>query len=139
MAIMLITHNLGVVAEMADDVVVMYLGRVVEQGPVDDIFYSPKHPYTQLLLQSIPSVRSTPREKLPTITGSIPHPYNRPTGCPFHPRCPSFMRGVCDAHEPDLLPVTEQQRVSCFLYHPPLANGSSGHVGSTPRTVTRGH
>ena len=118
MAIILITHNLGVVAEMADDVVVMYLGRVVEQGPVDDIFYSPKHPYTRLLLQSIPSVRSTPRQKLPTITGSIPHPYNRPPGCPFHPRCPSFMRGVCNASEPELLPVTATQKVSCFLYEP---------------------
>ena len=78
MAIMLITHNLGVVAEMADDVVVMYLGRVVERGPVDAIFHTPKHPYTQALLRSIPSIRSTPRLRLPTITGSIPHPYNRP-------------------------------------------------------------
>ncbi|MBV9899143.1 MAG: ABC transporter ATP-binding protein [Chloroflexi bacterium] len=120
MAIMLITHNLGVVAEMADDVVVMYLGRVVEQGPVEDIFYSPKHPYTRLLLQSIPSVHSVPRAKLPTISGSIPHPYNRPQGCPFHPRCPSFMRGVCEAHEPELLLVTDHQSVSCFLYQPPV-------------------
>ena len=61
MAIMLITHNLGVIAEMADDVVVMYLGRVVEEGPVDDIFHAPKHPYTQALLRSIPSIESTPR------------------------------------------------------------------------------
>ncbi len=91
MAIMLITHNLGVVAEMADDVVVMYLGRVVEQGKVDDIFHDPKHPYTKALLQSIPSIESVPRVKLPTISGSIPHPFNRPTGCPFHPRCASFM------------------------------------------------
>jgi peptide/nickel transport system ATP-binding protein len=120
MAIVLITHNLGVVAEMADDVVVMYLGRVVEQGPVEEIFYSPKHPYTRLLLQSIPSVHSTPREKLPTITGSIPHPYNRPHGCPFHPRCPSFMPGVCDTYEPELQSVTDQQKVSCFLYQPPI-------------------
>jgi peptide/nickel transport system ATP-binding protein len=134
MAIILITHNLGVVAEMADDVVVMYLGRVVEEGPVDDIFYAPKHPYTQLLLQSIPSVHSIPREKLPTISGSIPHPYSRPHGCPFHPRCPSFMRGVCDAHEPELLSVTERQSVSCFLYQPSAANGvaavsTDSHVG----------
>jgi peptide/nickel transport system ATP-binding protein len=116
MAIILITHNLGVVAEMADDVVVMYLGRVVEEGPVDAIFYAPKHPYTQLLLESIPSVHSTPREKLPTISGSIPHPYSRPKGCPFHPRCPSFMPGVCDTSEPELRPVTDDQRASCFLY-----------------------
>ena len=116
MAIMLITHNLGVVAEMADDVVVMYLGRVVEQGTVDDIFHDPKHPYTKALLQSIPSIDSTPRIKLPTIQGSIPHPFNRPPGCPFHPRCESFMPGRCDAEAPPLKPVGEVRTVSCFLY-----------------------
>jgi len=129
MAIMLITHNLGVVAEMADDVVVMYLGRVVEQGPVDELFYAPRHPYTQLLLKSIPSVHSTRRAKLPTIAGSVPHPYSRPAGCPFHPRCPSFMPGTCDVHDPRLLPVEGQQFASCFLYQPapasaPVADGS---------------
>ncbi len=116
MAIMLITHNLGVVAEMADYVVVMYLGRVVEDGPVDDLFHAPKHPYTQALLRSIPSIESTPRTKLPTISGSIPHPYNRPSGCPFYPRCPDFIPGTCDRQEPDFLPVNERQKVSCFLY-----------------------
>ncbi|MEW5717884.1 MAG: ABC transporter ATP-binding protein [Chloroflexota bacterium] len=116
MAIMLITHNLGVIAEMADDVVVMYLGRVVEEGSVDDIFHAPKHPYTKALLSSIPSIESTPRIKLPTITGSIPHPYNRPSGCPFYPRCESFMRGTCDAKEPALIAVNGRQKVSCFLY-----------------------
>ncbi len=116
MAIMLITHDLGVIAEMADTVVVMYLGRVVEEGPVDDIFHNPKHPYTRALLKSIPSVESTPRIKLPTITGSIPHPYNRPAGCPFHPRCPDFMPGICDRGEPRLQFVSDRQAVSCFLY-----------------------
>jgi len=116
MAIMLITHNLGVVAEMADDVVVMYLGRVVEQGKVDDIFHDPKHPYTKALLQSIPSIESVPRVKLPTISGSIPHPFNRPTGCPFHPRCASFMPGRCDNAEPVPAPVGDGRTASCFLY-----------------------
>jgi peptide/nickel transport system ATP-binding protein len=116
MAIMLITHNLGVVAEMADQVVVMYLGRVVEEGPVDDIFHAPRHPYTQALLRSIPSIESTPRVKLPTISGSVPHPYNRPSGCPFYPRCADFMPGACDQKEPLLAPVNERQKVSCFLY-----------------------
>jgi peptide/nickel transport system ATP-binding protein len=116
MAIMLITHNLGVVAEMADDVVVMYLGRVVEQGKVDDIFHDPKHPYTKALLQSIPSIESVPRQKLPTISGSIPHPFNRPTGCPFHPRCAAAMPGRCDAAEPPLLAVGNGRKASCFLY-----------------------
>ncbi|HEX9074452.1 MAG TPA: ABC transporter ATP-binding protein [Anaerolineae bacterium] len=116
MAIMLITHNLGVIAEMANDVAVMYLGRLVESGPVKDIFRSPKHPYTQALLRSIPSIRAKPRHILPTITGSIPHPFNRPPGCPFHPRCPEFMAGTCDRGEPSLIQVNERQRVSCFLY-----------------------
>ncbi|MEZ4709689.1 MAG: ABC transporter ATP-binding protein [Caldilineaceae bacterium] len=116
LSIILITHDMGVIAEMADDVVVMYLGRVVEQGPVDEIFHAPKHPYTRMLLRSIPSILAQPRTKLATIAGSIPHPYNRPAGCPFHPRCPEFMPGKCDAREPELVRQGENQEVSCFLY-----------------------
>ena len=116
MALVLITHNLGVVAEMADDVVVMYLGRVVEQGPVDAIFHDPKHPYTRALLGSIPSIDAPARSLLRTITGSIPHPYNRPSGCPFHPRCQSYMAGICEQHEPRLKAVGPEHDVSCFLY-----------------------
>ena len=116
MAIMLITHNLGVVAEMADDVVVMYLGRVVEEGPVDAIFHDPKHPYTKALLQSIPSIESQPRVKLPTIQGSIPHPFNRPKGCPFHPRCASYVPGRCDVEEPTLREIAPGRKVNCVLY-----------------------
>jgi peptide/nickel transport system ATP-binding protein len=116
MAIVLITHNLGVVAEMCDEVVVMYLGRVVEQGPVDAIFHAPKHPYTRALLRSIPSIHAPVRTKLPTIAGSIPHPYHRPAGCPFHPRCPDFMPGTCEQAEPGLGPVGDGQAASCFLY-----------------------
>ncbi len=119
MAIILITHNLGVVAEMCDEVVIMYLGRVVERGPVDAIFHAPKHPYTRVLLRSIPSIHAPVRTKLPTIAGSIPHPYNRPSGCPFHPRCPEFMPGVCDRSEPTLRVVGEDQAASCFLYEAP--------------------
>jgi peptide/nickel transport system ATP-binding protein len=132
MAIVLITHNLGVVAEMADDVVVMYLGRVVERGPVDSIFHDPKHPYTQALLRSIPSINSTARTKLPTLTGSIPHPFNRPIGCPFHPRCPAFMPGVCDRDEPRLLTVGDRHDASCFLYHP----ASAAPAGTFPERPT---
>jgi oligopeptide/dipeptide ABC transporter ATP-binding protein len=130
MAVMLITHDLGVIAEMADDVVVMYLGRVVEEGPVDDIFHAPKHPYTRALLRSIPTVQSTPRRKLPTIAGSIPHPYNRPSGCPFHTRCPDFMPGLCDVYEPALAPVSARQEAACFLY--PEVRVASG-VPDLPR------
>ena len=119
MAILLITHNLGVVAEMCNDVVVMYLGRVVEKGPVDQIFHAARHPYTQALLCSIPSIESEPGTKLPTITGSIPHPYKRPQGCPFYPRCPQAMPGVCDAQVPTLVPVGPNQEASCFLYNTP--------------------
>jgi peptide/nickel transport system ATP-binding protein len=122
MAVILITHNLGVVAEMCDEVVVMYLGRVVEEGPVDAIFHAPKHPYTQALLRSIPSIHAPVRTKLPTLSGSIPHPYHRPAGCPFHPRCPQVIRGTCDRDEPALQPVAggaDGHRVSCFLYPAP--------------------
>jgi len=116
MAIILITHDLGVVAEMATDVVVMYLGRVVEQAPVDAIFHDPRHPYTRALLRSIPRIRSRTRERLTPIAGAIPHPYDRPTGCPFHPRCESFMAGKCDRDAPVLRPVGDRHAVSCFLY-----------------------
>ena len=116
MAIMLITHDLGVVAEMATDVAVMYLGRVVEQAPVDEIFHTPRHPYTQALLRSIPRMRSRSRERLIPIAGAVPHPYDRPSGCPFHPRCPQFMVGRCDVEAPTLRPVGDKHSVSCFLY-----------------------
>jgi len=116
MAIMLITHDLGVVAEMATDVAVMYLGRVVEQAPVDAIFHDPRHPYTRALLRSIPRMRARSRERLNPIEGAVPHPYDRPTGCPFHPRCPDFMAGTCDQRAPSLRPVGNHHTVSCFLY-----------------------
>ena len=116
MAIILITHNLGVIAEMCDEVVVMYLGRVVEQGPVDAIFHNPKHPYTRALLRSMPSINARVRSRLPVIEGSIPHPYNRPSGCAFHPRCPDFMPGRCDKEEPAIRPVGTAQEAACLLY-----------------------
>jgi peptide/nickel transport system ATP-binding protein len=116
MGIMLITHDLGVVAEMATDVAVMYLGRVVERAPVDAIFHAPRHPYTRALLRSIPSIRARTRQRLTPIAGAVPHPYDRPAGCPFHPRCAEFMAGRCDRAEPVLQPVGAGHAVSCFLY-----------------------
>ena len=116
MAIMLITHDLGVIAEIADDVVVMYLGRVVEHAPVDELFHAPRHPYTQALLRSIPHLRTPPREPLASVAGVVPHPYNRPAGCPFHPRCESFVPDVCDRQTPSLLQIGEHHDVSCVLY-----------------------
>jgi peptide/nickel transport system ATP-binding protein len=116
LAVMLITHDMGVIAEMADDVVVMYLGHDVEKGPVDRIFHAPCHPYTRALLRSIPSVLAEPRSKLATLAGSIPHPYARPGGCPFHPRCDDAMRGVCDQRAPTETIIAEGHTTACFLY-----------------------
>ncbi len=116
MAIIFITHDLGVIAEIADDVTVMYLGKVVETGSVMSFFDDPMHPYSRALQSSIPSMYTDSRSRLPTISGSIPHPQNRPQGCSFHPRCTSFMEGVCDANEPMLTDVGVDHQASCFLY-----------------------
>jgi peptide/nickel transport system ATP-binding protein len=107
---------MGVIAEMTDDVVVMYLGHEVEKGPVDAIFHAPRHPYTRALLRSIPSVLAEPRSRLATIAGSIPHPYARPAGCPFHPRCPDMMAGLCEKSFPVEVAVGERHDVACHLY-----------------------
>ena len=117
MAMMLITHNLGVVGQMADEVIVMYLGKVVEHTDVKTLFDDPKHPYTQELLKSIPQLKRTKQvERLTPISGSVPPPYERPSGCPFHPRCPSFMPGVCDVVDPQPVAVGEGHLASCLLY-----------------------
>jgi peptide/nickel transport system ATP-binding protein len=115
LAIILITHDMGVIAEMAHDVAVMYLGRAVETGPVRDIFGRPDHPYTRALLRSIPTVMAKPRTRLPTIEGSIPHPFNRPQGCPYHPRCAEFIGPVCAENEPPEIAEGNRQ-VRCFLH-----------------------
>ncbi len=116
MAIQFITHNLGVVAQMTEEVIVMYMGKVVERADVDTIFYDPKHPYTQALLRSIPRLGRQSREPLATIPGSVPDPYAIPSGCPFRTRCPSFMPGVCDENKPVLSDIGGGHMVSCFLY-----------------------
>ncbi len=116
LAVILITHDMGVIAEMTDDVVVMYLGHEVEKGPVDAIFHASRHPYTRSLLRSIPSVLAEPRARLATIAGSIPHPYARPSGCPFHPRCPDHIVGVCERNFPAEVAIGEHHDVACHLY-----------------------
>ena len=116
MTIMFITHDLGVVAEIADDVVVMYLGKVVERGDVDTIFHDPKHPYTRALQKSIPKLGQADRGRLETIRGMVPHPFARPKGCNFHPRCESFMPGVCDRIDPPLITLSKDADVRCLLY-----------------------
>ena len=119
MAILMITHNLGVIAEMADEVVVMYLGKGVEVGNIDDIFHDPQHPYTQGLLRSIPSIYTEGEGRLPSIRGSVPHPFNRPSGCTFRTRCPDFINGECNTSIPELQKIGKTDRmVSCFKIHP---------------------
>lgn len=116
MSILFITHDLGVIAEIADDVTVMYLGKVVETGPVFSFFEDPKHPYSRALLASIPTMHTGTRQRLPSVSGSIPHPQNRPPGCAFHPRCDSYIQGICEASEPQLQRLDAEHEVSCFLY-----------------------
>ncbi len=114
MGVLFITHDLGVVAEIADRVAVMYLGNVVEYSDVYTIFNDPQHPYTQSLLRSIPKVTAT-REKLEVIRGMVPSPFRRPSGCPFHPRCPKAMP-VCSEIEPKTISLTENHQVHCLLF-----------------------
>jgi oligopeptide/dipeptide ABC transporter ATP-binding protein len=121
MAIMFITHDLGVIAKMADEVAVMYLGKVVEQTDVDSLFYAPKHPYLRALLDSVPRLGHARGVKLRPIQGMVPDPFNVPRGCPFHPRCPEAMAGHCDVTMPPLTQVGVNHRVACHLY--PVENG----------------
>jgi len=120
MAIVFITHDLGVIAQMVDYVVVMYLGRVVEMAAVDTIFYNPQHPYTQALLRSIPRLGRKSAQgvtgKLMAIRGSVPDPYSIPQGCPFHPRCSKAIKGVCDQKDPPFLQTEPGHKVRCVLY-----------------------
>src|SRR5262249_21641012 len=116
LAVILITHDMGVIAEMTDDVVEMYLGHEVEKGPGYAIFHTPRHLYTQSLLRSIPSVLAEPRARLATIAGSIPHPYARPSGCPFHPRCREYIGGVCEKSFPKEVAIADRHDVACHLY-----------------------
>ncbi|MBM7788507.1 ABC transporter ATP-binding protein [Tenggerimyces flavus] len=118
MAVMFITHDLGVVAEIADRVTVMYLGIVAEECDVDDLFHDPRHPYTRALLRSVPTVGPRAHRRLATIRGIVPHPYNRPAGCPFHARCDSVMPGKCDVIVPPVVSGAERA-VRCLLYDKP--------------------
>ncbi len=119
MSVVMITHDLGVVAETAQRVAVMYLGRVVETAEVADLFREPRHPYTQAMLNSIPKMGRHARERLKPVEGMVPSPYNRPRGCPFHTRCPHVMPGLCDRYEPQPTRLENGHEVSCFLYGTP--------------------
>ena len=113
MSIIIITHNLGVIAEMCKRVLVMYLGKVVETGTTDDIFYHPRHPYTQGLLRSIPQVGL--KTRLNPIAGSVARMTELPPGCYFAPRCPKVMP-ICNEKEPPVYKIGEGQQAKCWLY-----------------------
>lgn len=114
---MVITHNLGVVAEMADRVAVMYMGKIVESGDVRTIFHNSLHPYTVGLMQSIPRLGRDTKRRLVPIPGSVPDPFSLPVGCTFYPRCPAKKKAECRA--PEGVPLTEPEPghwVRCTLY-----------------------
>ena len=115
LALVLITHDLGIIAHMADFVYVMYLGRVVEKGPVVKIFDSPKHPYTRDLIRSIPKL-NTPEARLATIQGNVPDASRLPSGCAFHPRCREIIGETCRREQPTLEEVEADHFAGCFLY-----------------------
>lgn len=123
-SIILITHDLGVVAEMCDRVIVMYAGKVIETGTVDDIFYNPQHPYTKGLLRSVPRLDLNRDEPLTPIFGTPPDLLRPPVGCGFTARCESAMR-VCQEYDPELNDISSTQRAACWLQHP-LAQNRAG-------------
>ncbi|GAI03036.1 unnamed protein product, partial [marine sediment metagenome] len=102
------------VAQMCDSVAIMYAGNIVEEGPVKKIFHSPKHPYTEGLLQCIPKMNRK-QKKLNAIPGSVPHPRNFPTGCRFYPRCQHAMK-KCLSQQPGLIEIDDERFVACFRY-----------------------
>jgi len=114
-AILFITHDLGVIANMVDDVVVMYLGRIVEGAPVRQIFHDPKHPYTHGLMNSIPSLTSTRKGRLTPIEGIVPDSFEIPQGCGFEPRCPHAME-ICRNQIPQLKEVAPGHLAACWLF-----------------------
>ncbi|MDP3979874.1 MAG: ABC transporter ATP-binding protein, partial [Chlamydiota bacterium] len=112
MSMLLITHDLGIVSEIADDVCVMYAGQVVEQSSVHDIFASPQHPYTQRLLKALPH-QVKKGEKLEAIPGMVAHPRYRPQGCSFHPRCLE-RKSHCMDQDPELVQIAPRHGVRCW-------------------------
>jgi len=133
MSILLITHDLGVVAEMAREVAVMYLGRVVEQADTRRIYSDPQHPYTRALLRSIPGSGTRRKARLKVIAGSVPDPFQTIPGCPFHPRCEEAEAGLCDRGDPPpLLELGPGHTAACFIRHRGLR--MRAHHGGTEST-----
>lgn len=121
-SIILITHDLGVVADLADNIIVMYSGSIMERGSVEDIFYNPKHPYTKGLLNSVPNPDELVKMRLIPIDGQPPNLLNPPKGCPFSPRCPQAMK-ICLVKKPESVCVNENHQVSCWLVNKEMKKG----------------
>jgi len=119
LSILFITHDLGVVAEIADDVAVMYLGKIVERGTVEEIFADPRHPYTRALLKSVPRLGAGRGSRLAAIRGMVPSPFDRPAGCDFHPRCDAALKGLCDVTDPGTISIGPGRDVRCILARDP--------------------
>ncbi|MCB2115474.1 MAG: ABC transporter ATP-binding protein, partial [Rhodobacteraceae bacterium] len=115
MGIVFITHDLGVIAQTADKVSVMYLGRLIEEGPVREVIRNPKHPYTQGLIAALPKLDDLDAPLTP-VAGDIPSPLERPSGCVFHTRCPKNIGEVCKTALPGYTQVDPTHRVACHLY-----------------------
>jgi len=114
-SILFITHNLGIVREIADRIIVMYAGNIVEEGTVDDVFDKPLHPYTNGLIQSLPEFNIDNHKKIQPIPGNVPNMSNLPTGCYFHPRC-NLANDNCKINKPDLKKISEKRKSRCFEY-----------------------
>ena len=114
-SLMFITHDLGIVANIADEVAVMYLGKIVEKGAVRDVLHGPLHPYTQGLMSSIPSLHDKKGKRLVPINGIVPSPYNVPAGCAFAARCPRVM-DTCVKIVPELMEMPSGRKVACWLH-----------------------
>ena len=119
MAILLITHDLGVVAETCEQVNVMYMGKIVETAPVSRIFQNPQHPYTQALLGSMPRLTGPLQDKLTVIKGTVPDPFTQLPGCTFHPRCGDVIAGTCDVNPaPPMIQIESGHCAACHLHAP---------------------
>jgi peptide/nickel transport system ATP-binding protein len=129
MAILYISHDLGVIARMADEVAVMYMGSIVEYAPVRELFRSVKHPYTKGLMNSVPKIGKKSGDPLQSIQGNVPIPINKPKACGFFPRCPVGVAGVCDKSIPPLVEVAPGHRAACFRY-PEVAAAAGIEAGA---------
>lgn len=124
MSILLVTHDLGIIAQMCDEVAVMYLGKIVEQAPVKELFRNPKHPYTKGLMRSMPRLGGGKEKRLESIEGSVPMAIDMPPMCGFYERCKDRIEGVCNAAAVPMTSISEEHTVRCFLYSEPQGGES---------------